>query len=163
MLDRRGILALVAAGALTACAPPQSAETTAAAEPAAVCTKRDGKVLLQSRDAPGLAGTWTGEYTGQNGFRGSTTMTLTAASADSVNGFFEYRWGSGNYDRAPNSGTTVGTIAKDGSLTFFGGDWQLRLEREGEKLVFRAEEKLGGFPVRLRWKKTSTPLKSEAG
>lgn len=106
---------------------------------------------------------WSGEYTGQNGFRGSTTLTLKAASADTVDGYFEYRWGSGNYDRAPNSGTTTGTIAKDGTLTFFRGDWELRLERDGEKLVFQAEQKLGGFPVRLRWKKTTPPLPSETG
>ena len=93
---RRSAVAFALVG-LAACAPPQSAETTASAKANKVSSARDGRVLLQSRDAPGLAGKWSGEYTGQNGFRGQTTLTLTAASADSVDGVFEYRWGSGNY------------------------------------------------------------------
>ncbi len=143
--------------AVSGCAPPQSAQTAAATEQS-TSIAQDGKVTLQSRDAPGLAGTWDGDYVGDNGFRGDTTLTLTAASADSVNGHFEYRWGSGNYDRHPDKGTITGTI-KNGVLNF--GSWALRLECDGEELILRTEQKLGGFPASLRWRKMTPPLRSE--
>ena len=149
---------VIGIGLLAACAPPQSAETTASTETASTNKASDGRVILQSRDAPGLAGKWKGEYTGQNGFRGQTSLTLTTASADSVEGFFEYTWGIGNYDRHPDTGTNSGVI-KNGVLNF--GSWDLRLERDGEKLTFRTEQTLGGFPTRLRWRKTTPPLPSE--
>lgn len=148
----------VLTGALAACAPPQTAETTASTETASTANASNGKVLLQSRDAQGLAGKWPGEYVGQNGFRGQTTLTLTAASADSVNGVFEYRWGSGNYHRHPSKGSITGVI-KDGVLKF--GSWDLRLERDGEKLTFRTEQKVGGSLSKLRWNKATPSLKSE--
>lgn len=153
MLGLRPIVAVIALQALLGCAASTAPEATTSTAGTAE------RVALASGDAPALAGTWTGDYVSDSGFRGRTTLTLRPAGPAAVNGVFEYRWRGGNYDRFPATGTTGGGITGDGTLAF--GSWQLALYRDGEQLEFRTRQQIGGTPSDLRWRKVTSPLPSE--
>lgn len=149
-------VALVVSGCQTDGARTPSA--TSSAESASANTQ-DGRVTLKPGDAPELAGTWQGSTMSDSGYDGSTTLTLTEDSANTVKGVFEYRWGSGRYHRHPQSGSITGEIAPSGTLNF--GSWVLTPERDGREISLRTRQRVGGYMMNLRWEKDVPPLPSE--
>lgn len=173
MYRRSIILSAILALTLAACAQPQAAKPVAAETPAEsatttavastdapATTPADGAIKLTESDLDALLGKWSGEYKGQRGFRGQTTLTLTPKSIGTLGSVIEFYWGGGNYYRSPKQGVTAAMIRRDGVLFIDG--WVLNTEREGATLYLKASETVSGYPTELIWKRTVPALPSEA-
>lgn len=176
MYRRPIILTALAAFLATACAQPQAAKPVAAEAPAesttttaatptdtavdtSAATPADGAIKLTESDLDALLGKWSGEYKGQRGFRGQTTLTLTPKSIGTLGSVIEFYWGGGNYYRSPKQGVTAAMIRRDGVLFIDG--WALSAERKGTTLYLKASETVSGYPTELTWKRTIPALPSE--
>ncbi len=154
-------LILCASAALAACqtSSGSSSQASRASERATASEAARAPVRLQPSDASRLTGVWRGQYVADTGFAGETTLTLSQPKANSVQGFFEYRWEPDNYARYPKTGTITGLIDSSGHLKF--DTWSLRAERDGEKVALKTRQEIGGRMSNLTWRKDVPKLASE--
>ncbi len=116
----------------------------------------DGTIVVKAEDTKALIGTWEGTFTLDDGFEGTTTMTIVSAAPGSVQAYFEFRWMPDGYDRYPSGkNVTTGYVAYRGALHV--GAWDMWLSHKDRTYQFTAYGDVGGKPGVLRWSRADTP------